>query len=329
VVRQYHTPALTGINNATVTALCDLNRRTAERLRRQFRLTAQVVDNLDALAGHVDAALVAVSPRQHATVSIRLLEMGIDVCCEKPLASSSAEAERMIEAATKSQRRLAVAQWCRFLNSFPLLRTLVLDGFIGDVEEITAGFGGPLDWPMESAAYFSRQNAAGGVLFDTGIHMVDAIIWLFGDLADIEYADDSYGGLEANAELRRTVVLNGRKVPVRFSFSWTDPKQNGIRVRGKTGSAFASTALPEAVMVRQLVAGEGLEMQVCREGWNPGPTAADAFRDQLRDFVAAVSERREPFVPATSAIRALRVIEQAYTVRRQLPQPWVTSRLVP
>jgi predicted dehydrogenase len=317
-------PALTGVENVTVSALCDLNRQTAERLRRQFRLTAEVTDNLDSLAGRVDAALVAVTPRQHAPVSIRLLELGIDVCCEKPLASSSAEAERMIEAATRNQRLLAVAQWCRFLPNLPLLRTVVLDGFIGEVEEITAGFGGPLDWPMESPAYFSRQNTAGGVFFDTGIHMVDAVVWLFGDLSDIEYADDSYGGLEANAELRATVVVAGRKVPTRFSFSWTDPQENGIRVRGSGGSAFASTAAPEAVVVRKLVAGEPVEMQVRRKGWNLARTASDAFRDQLRDFVAAVAEHREPFVPATSAIRALRVIEEAYAVRRQLPQPWVS-----
>jgi len=327
VVRQYHMPALSGVENVTVSALCDLNRQNAERLRKQFRLTAEVTDNLDSLAGRVDAALVAVNPHHHASVSIRLLEMGIDVCCEKPLASSSAEAERMIEAAAKNQRRLAVAQWCRFLPNLPLLRTLVLDGFVGDVQEITAEFGGPLDWPMESPAYFSRQHTAGGVFFDTGIHMVDAVVWLFGDLSDIEYADDSYGGVESNAELRGTVVVNGRKVTVRLSFSWTDPKKNGIRVRGRTGSAFASTAATEAVIVRQMLAGEPLEMHVYREGWNPGRTVSDTFRDQLKDFVAAVAERREPFVTATSAIRALRVIEQAYAVRRQLPQPWVAPTL--
>ncbi len=324
VVRQYHLPALAGVENVTVSMLCDLDRRSAESLRRRFGLAAEVTDKLDSLAGCADAALVAVGPRQHAPVSIRLLEMGIDVCCEKPLASSSAEAERMIEAATRNQRRLAVAQWCRFLPNLPLLRRLVLDGFIGDVQEITAEFGGPLDWPMESPAYFSRQNTAGGVFFDTGIHMVDAVAWLFGELSDIEYADDSYGGVEANAELRGTVVVDGRRVSAGFSFSWTDPKQNGIRVRGTTGSAIASTAAADAVVVRRAVAGEPLEMHVYRDGWSRTGAASDPFRDQLRDFVAAVAERREPWVTATSVLPALRVIERAYAVRRQLRQPWVT-----
>lgn len=329
VVRHYHLPAIVRLDNVTVSALCDLNPQQAERLRRQFRLTGEVTDNLEVLAGRVDAALVAVTPRHHASVSIRLLEMGIDVCCEKPLASSSLEAGRMIDAAARSQRHLAVAQWCRFLPNLPLLRKLVLAGFIGDVQEITAEFGGPLDWPMESPTYFSRESTVGGVLFDTGIHMVDAVLWLFGDLSDIEYSDDSLGGFEANAELRGSVVLNGRKVPVRLSFSWTDVRRNGIRVQGGAGSAFAAPSMPEAVLVRRSDAGEPLEMHVYREGWEPARTAADAFLDQIKDFVAAVAERREPFVPAASAIRALRVVEQAYAVRRRLPQPWVNPRLVP
>lgn len=327
VVRHYHLPALAGVENVTVAALCDLNRQTAERLRRQFRLTAEITDNLDLFAGRVDAALVAVSPMHHAAVSIRLLEMGIDVCCEKPLASSSSEAERMIEAATRHDRLLAVALWCRFLPNLRLLRTLVAEGIIGEPREITAEFGGPLDWPMESPAYFSRQNTAGGVLFDTGIHMIDAVAWLFGDLSHIQYADDAYGGVEANAELRGTVNLNDRELPVRLSFSWTDPKQNGIRIRGSKGSAFASTAAPEAVVVRQHMAGEPLEIHVHREGWDPGRTASDAFHDQMRDFVESVITRREPFVSATSAIRGLRIVERAYAVRQQLRQPWVAPGL--
>jgi len=327
VVRQYHLPALAGVENVTVAALCDLRRDHAERLRRQFRLTAEITDDLAVLAGRVDAALVAVSPLHHAPVSIRLLEMGIDVCCEKPLATSSEEAERMIDAATRNRRRLAVAQWCRFLPNLPLLRKLALDGFVGRVQEITAEFGGPLDWPMESPTYFSRESTAGGVFFDTGIHMLDALLWLFGDLSDIEYADDSLGGLEANAELRGSVVVSGSKVPVRLSVSWTDVRRNGLRVRGDAGSAFAAPSTPEAVVVRRVGAGERLEMHVYREGWNPARTTADAFEDQIKDFVTAVAERREPFVPATSAIGALRVIERAYAVRRQLPQPWVGPEL--
>jgi predicted dehydrogenase len=131
------------------------------------------------------------------------------------------------------------------------VRTVVVEGVIGEPLEITEEVGGPLDSPMESPAYFSRQNTVGGALFDTGIPMVDAVVWLFGDLSDIQYADDAHGGVESNAEVRGRVRMNDRVVPVRLSFSWTDPMRNGIRVRGSKGSAFASTAAPETVMVRQ------------------------------------------------------------------------------
>jgi len=329
VIRHYHLPAIAGLEEVTVSALCDVDRRQAERLRRHFRLEADVSDRIDALHGRADAALVAVTPRHHASVTIQLLAMGLDVCCEKPLATSSADAELMIDAATTHGRYLAVAQWCRFLPNLPLLRRLVHEGFIGQVRDIAAEFGGPLDWPMESPTYFSRESTSGGVFFDTGIHMVDALLWLFGDLSDIEYADDSLGGVEANAELRGSVRVNGDIVPVRMSFSWTDRRRNGIRVRGSGGSAFASPSTPEAVIVRRSGPAGPLDMHVYREGWKPAGPPIDVFRDQIKDFVGAVAERREPFVTATSAISALRVIERAYAVRRQLPQPWVMAGLEP
>jgi len=327
VVRAYHMPAIRSVRALSVAVLCDLKRQNAERLQKMYRVEAAVTDRLEDLKGRVDAALVAVNPGHHASVAMQLLDMGIDVFCEKPLASSSAEGEQMIAAAARNNSLLAVGQWCRFLPNFPLLRTLVLDGAIGEVQEITSEFGGPLDWPMDSPAYFSRQSTAGGVLFEAGIHMVDAVVWLFGDVSGIQYADDSFGGVEANAELRGTVSLNGRDVPLRCSFSWTDPKRNGIHVRGTTGSAMASPAAPETVVLRQTTAAEQLEIHVHRARWHADYGTRELFRDQMRDFAAAVAERREPHVTATSAIAGLRIVERAYAVRQQLPQPWLAPSL--
>jgi predicted dehydrogenase len=324
VVRIYHMPAIPAVPAIRVSALCDLNCQQAVRLKKEFGLDAAVVTSLDDLAGRVDAALVAVNPRSHATVAIQLLDMGIDVLCEKPIASSSAEAERMIDAAARNGRRLAIGLWCRFLPNFRLLRTLAWSGVLGDLAEITAEFGGPLDWPMETAAYFTREHTAGGVLFETGIHMLDAIVWLFGDVSDITYEDDSLGGLEANAVLRGTLDVNGRAVPLRCAFSWTDPKRNGICIRGSRAVAMASPGTPEAVVIDEEIAGQPIETHVHRRGWDAGYRVDEIFRDQLKDFAEAVANRRDPVVTAGSAIGALRVIERAYAVRQPLAQPWLT-----
>jgi predicted dehydrogenase len=91
----------------------------------------------------------------------------------------------------------------------------------------------------------------------------------------------------------------------------------------------ASTTAPDIVSVRKVAAGQPIRMDVYRDGWAPGRPVSNPFRDQLVDFVAAVAERREPFVTARSAIRALRVIERSYAVRRQLRQPWLSAEPAP
>ena len=103
------------------------------------------------------------------------------------------------------------------------------------------------------------------MFFDTGIHMVDALVWLFGDLSAIEYADDSYGGVEANAELRGTFVVAGRTVPARLFLQLDGPRQNRIRVRGAPALQSPHRE-PDAVIVRQVVGGAPLEMHVHRGG---------------------------------------------------------------
>jgi predicted dehydrogenase len=51
----------------------------------------------------------------------------------------------------------------------------------------------------------------------------------------------------------------------------------------------------------------------------------DYYHPQLADWVASCRERPEPFVTGAGAVKALRLIERAYAVRRRIPQPWVES----
>ena len=106
---------------------------------------------------------MAVPPRFHAPVAIQLMEMGIDVLCEKPLAITVADGHRMAEAARRTGRVLAIALMMRFFPHNRWLADLVEDGEIGEVREVIVDDGAPLDWPMAGNSYFDRE-ATGGVL---------------------------------------------------------------------------------------------------------------------------------------------------------------------
>lgn len=320
VVREVHLPVIAGHPDLDVTMLCDLNRNQAMLARRQFGLQATITQDVGELAGKVDAALVAVSPRFHAPVTLELLERGIDVLCEKPLATTAADGNKMAEAAARTGRVLAVALMSRFFPHNEPLRELVHDGELGEIQEVVAEDGAPLGWTMTSNAYFDRKTTAGGVFFDAGVHLLDRVLWLFGDLTDRTYEDDSYGGVETNARLRGYFQLANQRVPARIELSWSHALGRSIRVVGSEATLEAHHREPHVLTVRRRTRKGTRELQLtCARSWS----SLGAYHAQIADFVRAVRERRAPFVTADSAVKALAVIEDAYANRTRMAQPWV------
>lgn len=95
VTRECHLPALGRIPGVEVAVLCDRTEQNALTARGEFGLNAHVTRDTADLKGRVDAAIVAVPPRFHAATTIELLAAGLDVFCEKPLAVTAVEGEKM------------------------------------------------------------------------------------------------------------------------------------------------------------------------------------------------------------------------------------------
>jgi predicted dehydrogenase len=323
ITREAHLPVIVADRRVEVTVLCDHNRGNASQTALASGVEAEITTELADLAGKVDAAIVAVPPRFHAPVAIQLMEMGIDVLCEKPLAITVADGQKMVDAARRTERVLAVALMMRFFPHNRWLADLVEDGEIGEVREVIVEDGALLDWPMASNSYFDRKATGGGVLFDTGVHLLDRMLWLFGDLEQIAYEDDAFGGFESNAKLTGLLRIGGRPVPARLEFSWSHRLRRSIRVIGERGTLEASTSDPRTLTLHKTTRRGPMEMQIpCATHWD----GRSHYRAQLDDFIGAVRERRAPFVTGESALRALAVIETAYARRTSMAQPWMAHK---
>lgn len=325
IAREAHLPVIAGDRRVELTVLCDRDHRIATQAARASGVEAAITTEVSELAGKIDAAIVAVPPRFHAPIAIALMEMGIDVLCEKPLAITVADGRRMAEVARQTRRVLAVALMMRFFPHNRWLADLVEDGEIGEVLEVIVEDGAPLDWPMASNSYFDRKATGGGVLFDTGVHLLDRMLWLFGDLTEIAYEDDAFGGFESNAKLTGLLRIAGRPVPARLEFSWSHRLRRSIRVVGERGTLEAATSNPRILTLHRTTRRGPMEMHiVCAERWD----ARSHYRAQLDDFIGAIRERRAPFVSAESALHALAIIETAYARRTSMAQPWL-ARMEP
>ncbi len=173
-----HLPALASIPHAQVVGGCDPSEpnRLAAGKRFAFPVFATLGEVLSSTRPEV--VIVCAPPKAHRAICLEALAAGAHVLCEKPLATSVAEADEILEAAHRSGRRLALNHEFREMPAFRAL----LDAVRGDP-------GGPIfaqAWQNMDLPPWAEPGWRGqllnGVLYEAGIHLVDFVIAAFGEL---------------------------------------------------------------------------------------------------------------------------------------------------
>lgn len=137
----------------------------------------RLYDNIAAMLENEELDIVDITlpTPLHADLVCSLLEKGIHVLCEKPMASSSEEGWRMVKTAEQTGKTLMIAQCLRFWPAYEYLKACVEDNRYGAVTSgyFFRGSGSPKGW-------YLNGSQSGGCLTDMHIHDADMIHWLFG-----------------------------------------------------------------------------------------------------------------------------------------------------
>lgn len=160
----------------------------------------QLVENQN-----VELVVNALPSFLHASLSIQTLEADKHVVCEKPMATSLADADRMVEAYRKSGKILTIFQQRRYQNDFLKVKEIIESGVLGRIVQIRMsanGFSRRWDWQ-------TLQKYGGGSLNNTGPHLLDQALQLFG----AGYPEVIYSRLE------RTLTLGDADDHVKIVFS--------------------------------------------------------------------------------------------------------------
>jgi predicted dehydrogenase len=155
----------------------DVELRTADPQRPE----AADLDTYEELfAWGPDAVIVTAENSRHRELTELAARHGADVLCEKPLATTAADAEAMIAACADAGVRLAVAYPVRFSPAYQALRAAVRDGGPGQVLAVMGANNGHM--PSGQRAWFTdRKRAGGGSLMDHTVHIADLLDDLFPD----------------------------------------------------------------------------------------------------------------------------------------------------
>lgn len=224
------------IPGAEVVAVADVDESKARALAEAEGAESYPDHEAMLADADLDAANVCVHAALHAAVAVDLLEAGVHVFCEKPMADSYADARRMVEAADRTGNRLAVQNQLLYSVETRAARSLVEAGELGEVYHGVAarspGFafdatGDPETVPLGarrrgtpyvdgygSPAFLSEDLAGGGAALDLGSYTVGQLLYLMASPAG-----ESPGERAAALELPSVERVRGetfRTVPERF-----------------------------------------------------------------------------------------------------------------
>ncbi|CAM4208335.1 Gfo/Idh/MocA family oxidoreductase [Paenibacillus alkaliterrae] len=123
----------------------------------------------------LDIVDITLPTNLHADLACSLLERGIHVLCEKPVAGTAADGWRMAETAKNTGSTLMIGQCLRFWPAYEYLKSCVSDGRYGAVTagSFFRGSGSPQGW-------FLDGSQSGGCILDMHVHDTDIVNWLFG-----------------------------------------------------------------------------------------------------------------------------------------------------
>jgi predicted dehydrogenase len=255
----------------------------------------------------VQCVYVATPVRLHAEQTIAAAEAGKDILCEKPMAMTAAECDRMIAACRAHGVRLGIAYYRHFYPVVLRAKTIIASGEIGQ----------PVFAQMNAFEYFdpapdhprawllNRAIAGGGPMMDFGCHRLEVLLHLFGPVRRTASVVANVV-FDRDVEDTAAVLLefeHGPCATVTVTHAAHD-RQDTLQVFGTRGS----------MQVDELNAGR-LRIRVGdQERLESHPPAANLHRPLVDDFVDAVRMNREPAVTGDIGRTVSAIEDEIYAV---------------
>lgn len=335
-----HAMALNTLEEAEFVACCDRDTDRARELAAKYDVPHVYSDAGELLrSGMVDVVLVCTPHPAHEPVVVAAADAGVHVLCEKPIAISLAEADRMIEATRRAGVKFGVIFQRRFWPAAQRIRKAIDGGRLG---KLTLGECSVRLW--RSPEYFASDpwrgkwaTEGGGVLMNQAVHSIDQFLWFMGDAVEVvgRYATLRHGAyIDVEDTAVATVVFENGALGIIQAASTFQPDFGfRVAVHGDHGAAVSVWEQPEGQQgVNDLWSLPGEEsFRAVWEGEDKGKPGFPLFHVlQIQDFLRAVIDDRQPAVTGTDARKSLEVILAIYESSRtgqpvRLPMARVTA----
>ncbi|MHB0936453.1 MAG: Gfo/Idh/MocA family protein [Armatimonadota bacterium] len=308
-----HIAAYHELENANLLALCDVIPERAQGKGRTIttnlgtgeqqplQVKKAYTDYRECLAdAEIDMVDICLPSDLHAPVAIAALEAGKHVLCEKPMALTVEDCDRMIAAAEANHRLLMVAQVIRFWPEYLVLKDLVDSGTYGKLR--TATFRRISSVPRwTSDGWMTDPERGGGCTLDLHVHDADFINYLLGLPREV-YArgvEEDYGMSSIMVEYRyddekvvfaESAWLPAPEVPFRMPFiaylecAVVDFESSPLKVYPLEGEPYTPELSPIGAMTAEI----NYFLECVEKGVPPVESSPQSTRDTIRMVLAEV-----------------------------------------
>ncbi len=334
IAEQLHLPVLAGHPEIDLVAIVDPNLERARYFAKGYNVPYVFQDISELDFSQIDAVVIATPPFHHAPCAIELIEKGLHVLVEKPLALSYEDANKVVSLAEKNNIKIAVPLYRRLFPSFRLLVSLVKRNFFGPPQAFSVIGGGFYNWPAASLGNLKKELAGGGVLMDLGPHFLDFLFQLFGEPAELlEYQHDALGGIEADCILKLKFYHQGQPLEGTVELARTRKLKGGVCIHCerailefKPSERFKVFVYPKGSSNLEDPwdsAPKSLVYQTLWRNISEEESWYATFARIYDDWLDAIKKDREPVLSGKSTLPIIRLIEECYSKAKPLKQSWV------
>ena len=283
----------------TVTSLAG-----AEAIAAEYGMS--VAPDVPTLLAEVDVVDIVTPSSTHAAFALAAIEAGVHVVCEKPLAATAVEAQRIVEAAADAGVRLFPAHVVRYFPEYAHIKARIDAGEIGEVA--TQRFFRMGSAP--AAPWFFQESSGGGVIRDLMIHDIDQALWFAGPAVSVYAVQNppTVDDVVPSPVTAQVVLTHAGGAISHLQATWVAPGlpfRTSVEVSGDLGRLAYSSADDSSLRLDALPS--------AATDYMPPMSPADSpyFRE-IADFMTALGQGIDARVTGADGVAAVVIAEAAY-----------------
>lgn len=295
--------------NSRLVAVVSDDRAKRTAMARRYRLAqAYTYEQYDECLTQVDAVYIALPNSMHAEYTIRAAQAGVHVLCEKPMAVTVEECERMIEACEANRVKLMSAYRLHFEEINLAVVDLVRKGRIGTPKFFNSTF----SMSVRKGDIRTRRALGGGSLYDIGVYCINAARYLFRaepkQVVGVSVSSGAEGGAGRLSEIDESTAailrFDGERV-ASFVTSFNAADVGEYRIVGTKGDVHVDPAYEYA-------SGLGYALTTNGKTTRKRIGKRDQFAPELLYFSDCIQRDRTPEPSGEEGLQDVRIVQALY-----------------